>query len=74
MAINFDKEYVKGNSFPRIIEVSVLQTSKREYKEDFEDAYLYWVETDVLFLNRMAVETMQDPELRDITSRIKKDV
>ena len=44
----------------------------KDKTEEFEDTFLHWVETDVLFLDRMAAETRHDPVLSRITSRIRK--
>ena len=42
--------------------------------KQFEDTILHWVETDILSLDRMAVETRHDPELSRITLRIRKNI
>ena len=75
MAFDFDIEYAKGNSTPRVDALSRLwfyKESKDKTKEEFEDTFLHWVETDVLSLDRMAAETRHDPVLSRITSRIRK--
>ena len=75
MAFDFDIEYVKGNSIPHIDALSRLwfyKESKDKTEKEFEDTFLHWVETDVLFLDRMAVETRHDPVLSRITSGIRK--
>ena len=48
--------------------------SKDKTEEEFEDTFLHWEETDVLFLNGMVAETRHDPVLSWITSRIRKNV
>lgn len=45
----------------------------KDKTEEFEDASLHWVETDVLSLDRMAAETRHDPVLSKIISRIRKN-
>lgn len=42
---------------------------QKEYKENFDDAFLHWVETGVLSLDRMAAEPVQEPVLKSITVR-----
>ena len=77
MAFDFDIEYAKGNSIPRVDALSRLRfykESKDKTEEEFEDTFLHWVETDVLSLDRMAAETIHDPVLSRITSRIRKNV
>ena len=64
MAFGFDIENVKGNSIPHAGSLSRLRfykESKDKTEEEFEDTFLHWVETDVLSLDRMAVETRHDP-------------
>ena len=77
MAFDFDIKYLKGNSILHVVALSRLQfykESKDKTEEEFEDTFLHWVETDVLFLDRMAVETRQDSVLSRITLRIRKNV
>ena len=76
MAFNFDIEYFKGNSIPGVDALSRLRFYKesKDQTEEFEDTFLYWVETDVLSLDRMTAETRQDPVPSKITSRIRKNV
>lgn len=47
--------------------------SNEKTDEKFEDLFLYWVETDVLSLERMAEETMQEPVLSRINWRKGKN-
>ena len=75
MAFGFGIEYIKGNSIPHVDALSRLRfynESKDKTKEEFEDTFLHWVETDVLSLDKMAAETRHDPMLNRITSRIRK--
>ena len=75
MAFDFNIEYVKGNSIPHIDALSRLRfykESKDKTVEEFEDTFLNWLETDVLYLDRMAVKTRHNPVLSRITSRIRK--
>ena len=77
MAFDFDIEYVKGNSIPRVDALSRLRfykESKDKTEEEFEDTFLHWVETDVLSLDRMAVEIRHDPVLSRITSKIRMNI
>ena len=48
MAFDFDIEYVNALSSLRFY---------KESKDKTEEELLHWVETDVLFLDRMGVET-----------------
>ena len=73
MAFDFDIEHVKENSIPHVDALSRLLFYK-ESEEQFEDTFLHWVETYVLSLDRMAVETRHDPVLSRITSRIRKNI
>ena len=73
IAFDFDIEYVKGNSIPHVDSLLRLRL-KDKREEEFEDTFLHWVKTDVLSLDRMAVETRHDPVLSRITSRIRKNV
>lgn len=75
MAFDFDIEYVKWNSIPHVDALSRLRFYKesKDKTEEFEDASLHWVETDVLSLDRMAAETRHDPVLSKIISRIRKN-
>ena len=76
MAFDFDIEYVKGNSILHVDAISRLQfykESKDKTEEEFEDTFLHWVGTDVLSLDRMAVETRHEPVLSRITLRIRKN-
>ena len=52
----------------------LYKESKDKTEEEFEDIFLHWVKTDVLSLDRMAVETRHDPVLSRITSRIRKNI
>ena len=74
MVFDFDIEYVKGNSIPLVDALSRLWFYKesKDNTEEFEDTFLHWVKTDVLSLDRLAVETRHDPLLSRITSRIRK--
>ena len=75
MAFDFDIEFVRGNWFPPVDQLSRLwfyNESKDKTEEEFEDTFLHWVETNVLSLDRMAVETRYDPVLSRITLRIRK--
>ena len=65
MAFDFDIEYVKGNQ-------DLDFTRSQKIKQEFEDTFLYWVETDVLSLDRMAAEAKHDPVLSRITLRIRE--
>ena len=47
---------------------------QKQKTEEFEDAFLHWVQTDVLYLARMAAEIRYDPIRSRITSRIRKNV
>ena len=49
-------------------------TRSDKTKEEFEDNFLHWVETDVLSLDRMVAETRHDPVQSRITSRIRKTI
>ena len=72
MVFDFDIEYVKGNSIPRVDALSRLRfykESKDKTEEEFEDTFSHWVET--LFFDRKAAETRHNPVLSRITSRIK---
>lgn len=53
-----------------MIKILFLQRFRREYIGDF----LHWVGTDVLSLDRLAANTIQDPVLKRMTSRIKKNI
>ena len=48
--------------------------SQKIKQKEFEDTFLYWVETDVLSLDIMAVEARHDPVLSWIMSRIRKTI
>ena len=51
MAFDFDIEYVKGNSIPRVDILSRLQFNKElkdKTEEEYDDTFLYGLETDVL--------------------------
>ena len=76
MAFDFDIEYIKGNSIPRVDALSSLRFYKnsKDKIEKSEDTFLHWVETDVLSLDRIAAETRHDPILSRITSRIRKNI
>ena len=77
MVFDFDIEYVKGNLIPHVDALSRLRfykESKDKAEEEFEDTFLHWVETDVLFLDRMAAKTRHDPVLSRIISSIRKNV
>lgn len=54
-----------------IIYIAVLQRSQNV---TFEDAFLHWVEADILSLGRMSAKTIQDSVLKSITSREKKNI
>ena len=76
IALDFDIEYVKGNSIPHIdalLRLRFYKESKDKTEEKFEDTFLHWVKTDVLSLDRMAAETRHGPVLSRITSRIRKN-
>ena len=76
MAFDFDIVYVKGNSIPLVDALSRLQFYKElkdKIEEEFEDTFLHWIGTDVLSLDRMAVETRHDPVL-SIYKRYAKNV
>ena len=74
MAFDFDIEYVKGNSIPHVNTLSRLGFYKKSKDlKKIEDTFLHWVVTDVLSLDRMAAETIHDPVLSGITSRIRKN-
>ena len=74
MTFEFDIEYVKRNSIPRVDALSRLRFYKesKDKTEEFEGTFLHWVETDVLSFDRMAVETRHNLVLSRITSRIRK--
>ena len=76
MAFDFDIEYVKGNSIPHVDALSRLRFYKesKDKTEEFEDSFLHWVETEVLSLDRMAMETRHDPVQSRITLRIRKNI
>ena len=76
MAFDFDIEYLKENSIPRVHALSRLRfykASKDKTLEGFEYTFLHWVEADILSLDRMAAETRHDPVLSRITSKIGKN-
>ena len=65
----------KENSISHVDALSRLRfykKSKYKTEEEFEDAFLHWVEIDVLFLDKIPAETRYDPVLSRITSRIRK--
>ena len=68
MAFDFDIEYIKGNSIPRVDPLSRL----RFYKEKNLKIHFHIAKTNVLSLDRMAAQTRDDPVLSRITSRIRK--
>ena len=74
IAFDFDIKYVKRNSILHIDALSRLRFYKesKDKTEEFEDTFLHLIETDVLSLDRMAVETRHDPVLSRITLRIRK--
>ena len=47
-------------------------TRSQKIKQEFEDIFLHWVETNVLSFDRMAAETRHNSVLSMITSRIRK--
>ena len=66
-------EYFKGNSIPHVDALSRLRFYK-ELKDRTEEEFEDWAETDVLSLDRMAVETRYDWVLSRITSSIRKNM
>ena len=66
MAFDFDIIYVKRNTIPHVDVLSRLNFDSKslETSENSEDKILHWVETDVLLLNLLRMETKQDPVLR----------
>ena len=50
------------------------RSQKIKQKKNLKIHFLHWVETDVLSLDRMAVETRNDPVLGRIISRIRKNI
>ena len=69
IGFSFDIEYFRGNSIPHVDALSRLRFYKasKDKTEEFEDAFLHLVETDILSLDRMAAETRHDPVLSRIT-------
>ena len=76
MAFDFDIIYVKGNTIPHVDALSRLEFNGETAgnPENNEDKIMHWVETDVLPLKRLRMETKQDPVLNRITDRIRKNV
>ena len=76
MAFDFDIMYVKRNTVPYTDALSRLEfdDEKVENHENIEDKILYWLETDVLPLNLVGIETRQDSMLSKILKRINRNI
>ena len=73
MAFDFDIMYVKGNTIPHVDALSRLTFDQEEEEMyDYEEV-IHWVETDVLQAERLREETIQDPILSGIASRIRRN-
>lgn len=75
MAFNYEIEYVKGNTIPHVDALSRLQFEEEQHEknEKVEDGILHLVETNVLLINRLMMETLPDPVLNRIVERIKNN-
>ena len=67
--------YEKGRTIPYVdaLSRSIFVNEQKEINEDTEEI-LHWVETDALSVERLKEEILQDPILRRISDRIKKEI
>ena len=56
MTFDFDIEYIKGNSIPKVDALSRLRfyEEPKDKTEESEDTFLHWIKTNNLALDRMA--------------------
>ena len=64
MAFDIDTTYVNGKSISHVDaqwRFRFYKESKNKTKQEFQDTFLHWVETDFLTFDRMAKKSRHDP-------------